>query len=216
MIPADDSLEAKESRRQARRVELLGEGPVEDGARLVQLMRESGTGEGKLEIARAVLLRAEAEGRRATAEEVFAECANEPARVFQGTLDKMRNIIDTGYWDGSEDIVPLVLVEDRIAQTPPALPRDAQGWTPGERDEAVEVFARVLDENRRLKAQLAEQQYAPPAPNVQAGVSAPAFVPNPSTRQAGPTRPTPPGTPGMPSAPHVTRPPNRPGNQPRR
>lgn len=221
MMAVEGSAQARAAERSSRREELLAEGPVSDGPRLVQLLRESGTGDGKLEICRAVLLKAEAEGRRASAEEVYAACAMEPARVFQGTLDKMANIIETGYWDGLVDIVPLTLVEDRIVNTPPPVPRDAGGWQPGERQDAIEAFERLLDENRRLKEQRDQAERSAGGANAvdpatRAGVSTPTPLvgQNPGPRQAGVTRPTPPGTPGMPSAaPQVTRPP-RP--QPRR
>lgn len=63
--------------------------PIIDGPELVYALAESGTGESKLAIARACLLRHHREGSRASAEDVIREM-EESGTVFAATLDKAR------------------------------------------------------------------------------------------------------------------------------
>lgn len=197
-------------------------GPVTDGALLTQILRESGTGEGKLEICRETLLRAEAEGRRASAEEVYQACVNEPARVFQGTLDKMRAIMETGHWERWEEFAPLEPVEDRIARTSPDQQPDARGWMPGEREEAVKAFNELLAENRRLASKQPEPTPNPTPDATPDATPSQASQPSHHTEPAGPQptaapsgRPASPGAGPQPPRPAAT-PPNRPGQSPSR
>lgn len=86
---------------------------VEDGAELVAILAESGTGEGKLAVARECLARAEAQERHASSQEVFDAMADSHL-VFKGTLDKALAIMETGRPVRSEVAAAAIPIEQVI------------------------------------------------------------------------------------------------------
>lgn len=85
---------------------------VENGAELVRRLAKTGTGEAKLAVARTVLADTwQHERRVASGDEVIL--ALESAGAGEGTLDKARQIRDTGEWAGPQDRTA-VPVEDQL------------------------------------------------------------------------------------------------------
>ena len=88
--------------------------PINDGAALVRKLKESGTGEAKLAVARAALAGAHAAGRRATSEEVLE--ALEAAGVNPLTVQKAWAFATTGEHVTEEVRVPAI--EDALGEAP--------------------------------------------------------------------------------------------------
>ena len=93
-------------------------GPINDGAALVRKLKESGTGEAKLAVARPALSAARAAGRRATSEEVLE--ALEAADVNPLTLQKAWAFATTGEHVTEEVRVPAI--EDTLGDAPEPKP----------------------------------------------------------------------------------------------
>ena len=91
---------------------------ITNGAELVKRLKATGTGEAKLAAARRVLADvSEQRGRVATAAEVIAGLAE--AGAGEGTLDKARQLAETGEYKGPA-AAPDLAIEDRLLAAPPA------------------------------------------------------------------------------------------------
>lgn len=91
---------------------------VTSGVQLVVMLRDSGTGEAKLAVAREALKLAADEDRHPTAEEVI-EYMEQSGTVPDGTLEKARSIAEHGRWD-----VPTVKREVPIEDRFPVAPQE--------------------------------------------------------------------------------------------
>ena len=93
-------------------------GPINDGVALVRKLKESGTGEAKLAVARGALAAARDAGRRATSEEVLE--ALEAAGVNPLTIEKAWAFATAGEYVADEVRVPDL--EDTLGDAPEPKP----------------------------------------------------------------------------------------------
>lgn len=94
---------------------------VTNGAKLVKLLKESGTGADKLDVARRVLFDAKADGRIATSDEVIAGLEDHFG-PFHATVAKAKAIAETGELP-TVSAAQAASIEDELAEmdAPPAV-----------------------------------------------------------------------------------------------
>lgn len=95
--------------------------PIKSGVLLVRALKASGTGEGKLAVARTAL---EEKGKDATSEDVIAALESANPQVPELTIKKAKSFAKFGEWVPEMLEAKVVPIEDQLAeemgQTPPA------------------------------------------------------------------------------------------------